>query len=47
MSGLLGIWYIEFQYIHIIYSAVFVVEMQYVEEEFSLTQPQLFYFCDF
>jgi len=32
MSGLLGIWYIGFQYIYIIYSAVFVVKMQYFEK---------------
>jgi hypothetical protein len=32
LDVLLGIWYIGFQYIYIIYSAVFVVEMQYFEK---------------
>ena len=38
---LLGIWYIGFQYIYIIYGAVFVVENAIFckKNEFSLTQP--------
>jgi len=38
---LFGIWYIWFQYIYIIYSAVFVVENAiFWKNEFSLTQLQ-------
>jgi hypothetical protein len=42
---LLGIWFIVFQYIYIIYSAVFGVEnvifWKKRKSEFSLTQPHL------
>jgi hypothetical protein len=39
---LLGMWFIVFQYIYIIYSAVFVAEnVVFLKSEFSLTQPHL------